>query len=84
MTREGVLSYSGVSRVFAIDPRWRDKFGPGVMENVEFEWRYHLPSATDVQLNQDEHSAFEWLPIADAIERSWSWTNRDALKGLLR
>ena len=84
LTNEGELRYSGVSRQFAIDPRWRDKFGPGIVENVEFEWRYRLPSTTTVQLHASEHSEFEWLPIADAIERAWSWTNRDALKGLVR
>ena len=84
LTDEGELKYTGVSRQFAIDPRWRDKFGPGVVENVEFEWRYRLPSAASIQLSDREHSAFEWSPIADAIERVWSWTNRDALKGLAR
>ena len=84
LTDEGELHYTGVSRQFAIDPRWRDKFGPGVVENVEFEWRYRLSSPTTVQLNAHEHSRFEWTPIEDAIERVWSWTNRDALKGLVR
>lgn len=84
LTREGKLRYTGISRQFAIDPRWRAAFGPGIVENVEFEWRYRLPSTTPVQLNESEHSDFEWLPIADAIDRVWSWTNRDALKGLVR
>lgn len=81
---EGTLSYSGVSRQFAIDPRWRKKFAPGIVENVEFEWRYGLMSPQDVDINRDEHSAFEWVPVADAIDRVWSWTNRDALVGLVR
>lgn len=84
LTDEGELSYTGVSRQFAIDPRWRDRFAPGVVENVEFEWRYRLPAAAGIRLNTDEHSAFEWLPIDAAIDRAWSWTNRDALKGLRR
>ena len=82
LTDEGVLSYTGISRVFTIDPRWRNKFGPGVVENVEFEWRYRLPSTIDVQLNQHEHSRYAWLRIVDAVDEAWSWTNRDALKGL--
>ena len=84
LTDEGELSYTGVSRQFAIDPRWRDKFGPGIVENVEFEWRYRLSSTTNVQLNASEHSEFAWLPVAEAIDRAWSWTNCDAIKGLLR
>ena len=84
LTNEGELRYAGISRQFAIDPRWRAGFGPGTVENVEFEWRYRLPSPTKVQLNNSEHSEFAWLPIAEAIDRVWSWTNRDALMGLAR
>ena len=84
LTTEGTLSYSGVSRQFAIDPRWRNRFGHGIVENVEFEWRYRLPATAAVTLNANEHSEFEWLPIEDAVDRVWSWTNRDALPRLLR
>ena len=83
LTDEGELYYTGVSRQFAIDPRWRNRFAPGIVENVEFEWRYRLRATTSVNLSQSEHSEYKWLPLADAIERAWSWTNRDALRGLV-
>ena len=79
---EGWLRYSGVSRQFAIDPRWRHRFGPGVVENVEFEWHYRLPQAVDIALHDIEHSAYRWLPVAEAAAVVWSWTNRDALWNL--
>ncbi len=79
----GALQYSGVSRQFVIDSRWRDKFAPGVVENVEFEWHYRLPAPLDVVLSNNEHSDYCWLPIKDALLRVWSWTNRDALAGLM-
>lgn len=79
---EGILSCAGVSRQFAIDPRWRDRFASGVVENVEFEWRYRLPTAVEIEMNADEHSAYRWLPLPDAVEAVWSWTNRDALMDL--
>jgi len=79
---EGQLCYSGVSRQFAIDSRWRHRFGPGVVENVEFEWHYRLPQAADIALQDDEHSAYRWLPVAEAADAAWSWTNRDALWNL--
>jgi len=82
LTDEGTLRYTGISRQFAIDSRWRHKFAAGVVENVEFEWRYQLPKPVDIILNRDEHSEFEWLPVADATHRVWSWTNRDAFLGL--
>lgn len=82
LTDEGKLVDCNVSRRFAIDPRWRDRFAPGVVENEEFEWRYRLPVAREIQLNRQEHSQYRWLHIDDAIKAVWSWTNRDALKKL--
>jgi len=82
LSTEGRLEYSGVSRQFAIDSRWRDRFASGVVENVEFEWRYSVPHAMDITLQRDEHTNFRWLPIPKAIETVWSWTNQDALRGL--
>ena len=79
---EGRLEYSGISRQFAIDPRWRDRFAPGVVENVEYEWHYRLPAVTDIELDGDEHSSCKWMSIAAASNTVWSWTNRDALWNL--
>lgn len=79
LTVEGDLSYSDVSRHFEIDPRWRDRFQLGVVDNEEFEWRYRLPAVIDVTINALEHSEYQWLPIKRAIEVVWSWSNRDAL-----
>ncbi len=83
LTDEGALEYAGVSRQFAIDPRWRDRFEPGVVENVEFEWRYRVAEKLDIVLDTVEHSEYCWLPVADAVEQVWSWTNKDALRQLL-
>ena len=79
---EGLLEYSGVSRQFAIDPRWRDRFAPGVVENVEFEWHYRVPGPVDIRLDGVEHTAFEWVPLARAADTVWSWTNKAALRSL--
>ena len=82
LTDEGRLEYSGVSRQFAIDPRWRDRFAPGVVENVEFEWHYRVPRPLEIRVDGDEHSEYRWLPFKDAIELVWSWTNKAALRGI--
>jgi dATP pyrophosphohydrolase len=78
----GTLTFSGVSRQFAIDPRWRNRFAPGTVENVEYEYQYRLPESVPIALSEDEHSDSQWLPIGDAIERVWSWTNKAALQSL--
>ena len=80
LTNEGILVDSGISRTFAIDPRWRNKFARGSVENIEHEWRYRLPEKTDILLNADEHSEYCWVSVEEAIAKVWSWTNRDALK----
>jgi dATP pyrophosphohydrolase len=82
LSDEGALQYSGVSRQFVIDSRWRDKFEPGAIENIEFEWHYRLPARVAVEISRDEHFEYCWLPVATAAERVWSWTNRYALNGL--
>ncbi len=82
LTDEGELSFSGNRRTFVIDPRWRNRYAPGVTENVEYEWRYRLPAPREVTLDAHEHSAFRWLPLPDAVETVWSWTNRVALEEL--
>lgn len=81
-TDEGELTFMNVSRHFDIDPRWRDRFPPGVRQNEEFEWRYRVPEVRDIELNGEEHSEYQWLAVDEAIETVWSWTNRDALMKL--
>ena len=76
------LVETGVSRVFTIDPRWRDRYAPGVTQNTEWEFRLELPAPCEIRLDTHEHSAYEWLHIQAAIERFWSWTNREALEVL--
>ena len=75
----GELRFSGKSRLFEIDPRWRHRFAPNVTQNVEFEWHYPLPAPLDVTLDGAEHSEFAWMTLEEAIDAVWSWTNRDAL-----
>lgn len=81
-TQEGELTFSGKHRVFMIDPRWRNRYPAGVTINTEYEWRYRMPGIRDVTLDEAEHSAYRWLPFAEAIEAVWSWTNREALREL--
>lgn len=73
---------SGQVRTFRIDPRWLDRYPSGVTENTEYEWRYRLSAPAVIRINQDEHSAFRWVTVDDAIDAVWSWTNKQALQGL--
>jgi dATP pyrophosphohydrolase len=82
LSEERRLLDGRISRTFTIDPRWRDRYAPGVTENTEYEWHYRLTGATDIRIDEDEHTDYRWLPIDEAIDAVWSWTNRDALVNL--
>jgi dATP pyrophosphohydrolase len=75
----GSLTFGGNSRVFTIDPRWRDRYAPGITENVEFEWHFRLPAKTKIVMDPSEHTEYQWFSLDRAIEAVWSWTNREAL-----
>ncbi len=81
-TTAGQLRFSGTTRTFTIDPRWRDRYAPGITENLEYEWHYVLDRPLPVRLADDEHSEYQWLPRADALATVWSWTNKDAIEAL--
>lgn len=83
LSDEGRLSCTGVSRRFEIDPRWRNRFGSGVTDNLEYEYRYKLPGRVEISLDEYEHTAMEWVTLVDALDRVWSWTNKAALRQLL-
>ena len=76
------LRDAGVHRSFPIRPEWRAKYAPDARENVEHLWYLAVPAAAEIELNAGEHRRYRWLPIADAIERVTSWTNREALERL--
>jgi dATP pyrophosphohydrolase len=82
LSDQGVLESTGVTRQFTIDTRWQRRFAPGVVENAEDEWLYRLPSVTAIVLSESEHIDHCWLPINEAVDKVWSWTNRDALQKL--
>lgn len=82
LTDEGVLTDTGRSRTFVIDPRWRDRYPQGVTENREHEWHYRLAAPCEVRIDAAEHSEWRWVPVDEAIGTVWSWTNREALEAL--
>jgi dATP pyrophosphohydrolase len=82
LTDEGSLEYSGIARRFTIDPRWRNRYAPGVVENVEYQWNYRIDTRCRVQLSATEHTEYSWLPRTEALVTVWSWTNRDAIAAL--
>ncbi len=76
------LRAAGIERDFPILPAWRERYAPGVASNREHLWYLELPAREPIRLQPREHVAYEWLPLALAISKVSSWTNREALERL--
>ena len=68
-----------VMRTFEIYPQWRHRFAPGTTHNDEHMFSLEVPAAVPVRLAPDEHTAWQWLPWREAVDKCFSWTNRDAI-----
>jgi dATP pyrophosphohydrolase len=67
-------------RTFEIYPHWRHRFAPGTTHNDEHMFSLEVPAPVPVLLAPEEHTAWQWLPWPEAIEKCFSWTNRDAIR----
>ncbi len=72
-----------VQRSFPILPAWRARYAPDVTTNLEHLWYLELAARAPVRLRPEEHVAYCWLPLAEAVARVSSWTNREALERLV-
>ena len=65
---------------FEIFLQWRHRFAPGTTHNTEHLFSVQLPGRRPAALAPDEHVASLWLPWRDAMEKCFSWSNRDAIR----
>jgi dATP pyrophosphohydrolase len=72
-----------ITRQFEIFPQWRHRYAPGVRYNTEHCFSLELPDESDINVSPTEHSEYAWVTFAEAVERVFSWTNRDALRALM-
>lgn len=68
---------------FPILPAWRSRYSPSAHLNTEHWFALRLSSRRLAILNPGEHSAYRWLPYAQALRLASSWTNRKAIRYLL-
>jgi dATP pyrophosphohydrolase len=64
---------------YEIWPQWRARYAPGVTHNTEHVFGFTVPEAAAVSLDPAEHTAQIWLPWQQAMEKTFSPTNRDAI-----
>jgi len=59
------------------------RYAPGTRWNTEHLFECVLPEPVAVQLSAHEHSRYEWLSKDEAVNRVWSWTNREGILQLM-
>ena len=77
----GVVDWAMTS-VFEIFPRWRFRYAPGTTHNTEHVFGLEVPAPIAISLAPDEHLQHAWLPWAEAADKCFSWSNRDAIRHL--
>lgn len=67
------------SQKFEIYSIWRDRYAPGITQNLEHVFTVQLPGRVNIQLDPKEHEEFKWLSRKQAIDLAFSHTNQDAI-----
>ena len=80
----GTLADWGHVNRYEIWPQWRANYAPHVTHNTEHVFGFLVDSATVATLDPAEHVAQLWLPWQEAMERTFSPTNREAISQLPR
>ena len=78
----GTLADWGHVNRYEIWPQWRARYAPDVTHNTEHVFGFLVDSATVATLDPAEHVAQLWLPWQEAMERTFSPTNREAISQL--
>jgi dATP pyrophosphohydrolase len=81
---QGTPLYPGLQdwhleNVYDIYPRWQHRYAPGTVLNTERVFGLQVPSGTCVTLSPREHTAFQWLPYAQAAQKCFSPSNSEAI-----
>lgn len=76
---EGLVDL-GLMQRFPILPPWQDRFAPGTRENLEHAFALALAGRGEIRLNPAEHLRHAWLPIAAALARATSHSDRAAIE----
>lgn len=80
----GTLTDWKLTNRYEIWPQWRAKYAPDVTHNIEHVFGFLVDSPTVATLDPAEHDAQLWLPWQEAMARTFSPTNREAIAQLPR
>lgn len=68
-----------ITNRFRLFDQWRQRYAPGVTHNDEHVFGLALPHRLAITPSPQEHRDWRWFSLDEAIERCFSWSNRDAL-----
>lgn len=72
-----------LENVYEIYPQWRWRYAPEVSHNTERVFGLALPEQLPIVISA-EHTAYEWLPMGQAMQRCFSPSNTEAISWLPR
>ncbi|WP_421995535.1 dihydroneopterin triphosphate diphosphatase [Reyranella sp.] len=78
----GTLSDWGVTNRYEIWPQWRARYAPEITHNTEHVYGFLVDGPAVATLDPAEHVAQLWLPWHEALEKTFSPTNREAIAQL--
>ncbi|MBD1583038.1 dihydroneopterin triphosphate diphosphatase [Pseudoalteromonas sp. S16_S37] len=61
---------------YEIRPCWRHRYVEGAKINTEHVFSICVPSDTQIKLDPNEHTDYQWLTQACAAKKAWSPSNR--------
>ena len=72
----------GKQNQYEIYQRWRGRYAPGVTQNTEHVFSLQVPQVLPITLAGREHLQYVWLPLNDAADKVFSWSNAAAIREL--
>ena len=76
---QGTLADWRLINRYEIWAQWQSRYAPGVTHNVEHVYGFTVPEPVLATLDPSEHTNQLWLPWREAMEKTFSPTNRDAI-----
>lgn len=67
------------SNEFVIYSIWRDRYAPGVTQNLEHVFLLPLDRCEPIKMDAKEHCEFQWVSREEAIQLATSHTNGEAI-----
>ena len=67
------------SNCFPILSAWKPRYDPQIDHNIEHVYSLCLDEISDIELDAEEHTEYQWLARDAAIEKVTSYTNKKAI-----